>query len=120
MLTILGLVAVIAATVHVYKTAKDTNRNAVVWALVTLAVGLGFQLVIPLLIGIVIGVVMLASGKNETEIQAAILPAATIIGLVCLVLSFVGIWLIARQVSKIPEGGAPFPAPPAPPTFDGK
>lgn len=116
MLTILGLIAVVAMTVQVYKTARDTNRNAVVWALMTLAVGLGFQLVVPLLIGIVIGVVMMASGSSQAEIQTAILPAAAIVGIVCLVLSFAGMWLIARQVSKIPEDAAP----PAPPTFGGK
>lgn len=119
MLTILGFVAVIAATFHIYKTAKDTNRNAVVWALATLAVGFGFQLVIPLLIGMVVGVLMVSAGSSATEMQTAIQPYALVIGLVCLVLSFVGIWLLARQVSKMPDDNFSAAVPP-PPTFDGK
>ncbi len=65
MLTILGFVAVIVATFHIYKTARDTNRNAVVWALATLAVGFGFQLVVPLLIGIAAGILMVSCRKFD-------------------------------------------------------
>ncbi len=118
MLSILGFIAVFIAAYFVYKTAKDTGRNAVGWALLTLAVGFGVQIILPLFIGIILGVAMMTSGSSVTEIQESIAPAAMIIGIVCLILSFVGIWFIMRHISKLPEDES-F-APPPPPTFDGK
>jgi hypothetical protein len=50
MLSILGFIAVFIATYFIYKTAKDTGRNAVGWAFLTFAVGSGIQIILPLLI----------------------------------------------------------------------
>ncbi len=72
MLSIFGLVAVFIATYYVYKTAKDTERNAVSWAFLTFAVGFGIQIILPLLIGIVITIVMSASGSSIAEIQNSV------------------------------------------------
>lgn len=119
MLSILGLVAVIIATYHAYKSAKDTERNAIGWALLTFGVGFGIQIVIPVIIGIVIAIVMLASGNSIVEVEGFAQSVSTIIGIVCLFLSFIGIWFILRYVSKIPEYDASMPPPP-PPTFDGQ
>lgn len=117
MLSILGIVVIIVATYQVYKTAKDTGRNAIVWSLVTFAVGFGFQIVIPIIVGIVLAVVWIASGASEKEVQEALSGPATVIGLVSLFLSFVVVWIILRQVSKIPEEKS-FVSPPSPPNFN--
>ena len=119
MLSILGLVAVIVATYHVYKTARDTGRNAVGWAVATFAVGFGIQIILPIFIGFAIGVVMAVSGSSEMEIQEFAQGIVIIISIAGLLLSFLGIWLIMRRVSKIPDEET-FQAPPSPPTFDGK
>lgn len=119
MLSILGLVAVIVATYHVYKTAKDTGRNAVGWAFLTFGVGFGSQIILPLMTGIIIALVMTASGNSITKIQEFVDSIALIIGIVCLAASLFGIWLIMRHVSKIPDSDSFIP-PPSPPTFDGK
>ena len=111
MLSILGFIAVIISTYYVYKTAKDNERNAVVWALITFGVGFGLQLIIPVLIGFFVGVVMIASGSSVEEIQQSVQPFAVIIAIVCLILSFVGIALIMRHVAKLPED-ATVPPPP--------
>lgn len=117
MLSILGLVAVIFATYYVYKTAKDTGRNAVGWALLTFAVGFGVQILLPVAIGMIIAVVMSASGNSVAEIQDFVQTIAILIAIVCLALSFVGIWLVMRRVVKIPENNS-FVS--QPPTFDEK
>ncbi len=119
MLSILGIVAVIIATYQVYKTARDTERNAVGWALLTFAVGFGIQIILPMMIGFAIALVMTASGNSVMEIQESIQGIAIIIGIAGLLLSFLGIWLIMRHVSKIPESSFAAPPPP-PPTFEGK
>jgi hypothetical protein len=116
MLSILGIVGVIVATVQVFKTARDTGRNAAVWAVVTLVAGLGIQIVLPIFIGLVFAVVWLAAGATELEAQRAIQGPATIIGIACLFLSFLALWLIMRIVSRVPEGQS-FNAPPGPPSI---
>ena len=118
MLSILGLVAVVIATYHVYKTAKDNERNAIGWALLTFAVGFGTQIIFPVIVGFGIAVVMLASGSSMEEIQGFVQNITMIIGIVCLILSFVGIWLIMRYVVRIPENNTFISPPPPPPTFD--
>ncbi len=119
MLSILGLVAVFIATYYVYKTAKDTERNAVGWAVLTFAVGFGFQMVFPVIIGLILTIALTISGSSLTEIQAPVQTTTIIISIVGLVLSIVGIWLIMRHVLKIPESET-FTSPPLPPNFDGK
>ncbi len=117
MLTILGLVFVIVATFYTYKSAKDNGRSAALWALAAFAVGFGIQIVIPLFIGIVIGLVMTAQGRQMFEIQQSIQTPAQIIGLVCLAASFVGVWLVLRKASQLPDD-EPLASPPPPPDFN--
>jgi len=112
MLSVLGFIAVIISTYYVYKTAKDNGRNAIVWALITFGVGVGIQIIIPVLIGFGIGLIMAASGSSIPEIQQSVQSVAIVISLVCLVLSFIGIALIMRYVARIPEEGSFVPPPP--------
>ncbi len=115
MLSILGIVVIIIATYQVYKAAKDTGRNAVGWALVTFIFGAGTQVGVPIIAVMIFAVGMVASGTPESGLESALLGPATVIGLVCLALSFVAVWGILRIVSKIPEEKS-FVSPPTPPT----
>jgi hypothetical protein len=116
MLSIFALVAVIAAAVQIYKTANSTGRNGALWAFITVAIGIGFQWVIPLAIGIVLGIVMVASGTPVDDIQNKIQGPATIIGFITIGLSFLGVWLVFKHVSKVPND-VPAARVPQPPTF---
>ena len=115
MLGLFGLIFVIVAPFLIYRTAKQNGRNAIFWALLSLAVGIGIQIVIPLIIGTVIAIVMFAQGSSESEIQKALETPAIIIGIVTLFLSVGGVLLIMRHVNKVPEQET-FINPPAPPT----
>lgn len=119
MLTLLGFIAVFIATYYIYKTAKDTNRRAIGWALLTLAVGFGLQIIFPAIILIIIAIAMSVSGKPLTNIDQLPWSLDMIISLTGLAASFIGIWLIIRRVSLIPEDEF-FVAPPSPPNFDEK
>jgi hypothetical protein len=112
-LLILGLALIIVLTVFAYKTAKDYDRNAVVWALITFAVGFGLQIVLPICIFVIIAIAVTVSGKRLEQVQNDI-PEITIT-LICIGLSLAAGMLILRYLSKIPED-KPFDAPPAPPT----
>jgi len=117
MLGIIALVAIVIFTIQVYKTASGTGRNAALWALLTAVVGFGLQIVLPILIGIVMAVYYVAMGTPPDDIESAITGPATIIGFICLVLSIVGMVLIAKHVGKVPDDPIGRVQPPPPPTF---
>lgn len=114
MLSILGFAVLIVATIFAYRTAKDYGRNAAIWALITFGVGFGIQIIIPVFIGIIWGFVLLASGTPPERMQDEIGGWATIIGIICLVLSVISVFLVLRFLSKIPEEKS-FVQPPQPP-----
>lgn len=114
---ILGFAAVFIAAYFTYKTAKDTSRNAVGWTLLTLAVGFGLQIIFPVLIIFIIAAAMAISGKPLKNVDQLPWSLGTIIDLIGFVSSFVGIGLILRRVSIIPDDEI-FAAPPMPPNFD--
>lgn len=125
-LSILGLVAVIVATYHVYKTARDNERNGVLWAFLTVVVGLGAQWVLPIIATMVLAISYAMSPPTSRNPYAAnqqmeeLESFAFIFGIAGLVVSFIGLWLIMRFVSRIPEEGPGSSAPPPPPpTFGG-
>lgn len=114
MLSILGLVVVVVATYFSYKTARDNGRNGFIWGLITFCVGFGMQIVVPLLIGIVLGIVWVATGTPTNELQSKIQGPALVIGIVTLVLSLVGMGLVLRYVSSITDDSdSHLPPPPA-------
>lgn len=115
---ILGLVVVIVATYHVFKNARDNGRNAAGWAFATIGVGIGLQFILPIILGIIIAVIWMATGTRADELQAAIQTPAIILNFVCLGLSFVGVFLILRHVLKLPDEPDGDVSPPPPPTFD--
>lgn len=117
MLGIIALIGVFAAAFFAYKTATGNGRSGPLWALATLGVGLGFQIVMPVVVGIILAVVYMSMGTPPERLQEEITGPATIIGIVGLLLSFVGIWLILRQVSKLPAD-EPMTNLPPPPVFD--
>lgn len=116
MLSIIGIVVIFVVTYQVYKTARDTGRNAALWGVLTFCVGFGLQWVIPILLGIIIGVVWMASGTDPSDLQTRIQGPAQIIGIACLLASFVALWLIMRYVSRVPDVPI-IAAPPPPPNF---
>jgi len=114
MLGIFGLIFVIVAPFFIYRSAKQNERNAIFWAVLALVVGLGIQIVLPLLVGMIIAIVMFAQGSSEAEIQSAIEGPAIIIGIFSLVFSVVGVLWIMKHVNTIPEQES-FISPPPPP-----
>jgi steroid 5-alpha reductase family enzyme len=116
-ISIIGFAFIIILTIFAYRTAKDYERNAAVWAVITFFSVFGVQIILPFLIGLIIAVLMLVSGTPPEKLQESFnetVPAVTITVL-CIVLSVVAGFLILRYLSKIPEEKS-FDVPPAPPT----
>ncbi|HUR97199.1 MAG TPA: DUF973 family protein [Pyrinomonadaceae bacterium] len=118
MLSILGIVAIVVFTIQVYKTAARTERNAPLWAIATAGIGIGIQFVLPVIIGMLLGIYYISSGTPVEELQAEIGGIASVIGVVGIVLSIVGMWLVMKRVSTVRDDFPNPTAPPPPPRFD--
>jgi putative Mn2+ efflux pump MntP len=117
MLSILGIVAIVVITIQAYKTAASNGRNAPGWAAVTAVIGIGIQFALPIFIGIAIGIYYAATGANVDNIGSEYIGLFTIIGVAGIVLSIVGMYLVMKYVSKVPDDDPSPMAPPPPPTF---
>lgn len=117
MISILGFIIIFIVAYFAYKTANDNGRSGPLWALAILGVGFGLQLVLPLALGIVLGIVYVLQGMPVEQIEEEILGPATIISVVALFISLVVMGLILRHVAKLPEDEAIEQIPP-PPAFD--
>jgi hypothetical protein len=116
MIGIIALIGVIIAAVFAYRTARDTGRSGALWALAILGVGFGFQIFVPMIVGVVLALFFLWSGSPVEQLQEKVEAPAGIIGFIFLFLSAIGIWLVLRHLSKLPEE-PPIERVPPPPTF---
>jgi membrane protein implicated in regulation of membrane protease activity len=114
---ILGLIFVLIAPIFIYRTAKQNGHNPLLWAAISVAAGIGIQIILPVLFSLAVGIVMVSTGRNVNEVQEAIQQSSSVFGIICLVLSVLGVYLVMRRVSKIPEDIS-FSTPPEPPPFD--
>lgn len=117
LLTLLGMAVVVAFGVLVYRTASDTGRSGGAWALLTVGIGFAIQFILPLFIGIAIGVFYIVSGRSPDEMAVSLFGLGFVIDIGCLILSVAGMMLVAKQVSKIPDEPFVHVAPPPPPEF---
>lgn len=118
MIGILGLIFAIVAPFFVYRNARQNGHNPVLWMLLALVAGVGLQLVIPLTIGILLGVIWIRQGYSAEEIQQSIQAPSSIFGVISLILSVTGIFLIMRNVNIVRDLPTTYPTPPEPPDFN--
>ena len=116
MLSIVGIVAIVVIAIQVYKSASSTERNAAAWTAIAVVVGIGIQFVIPAIVGFAIGFYLVATGTPVEEIQG-FFGLWSVIGVAGIVLSIVGMVVVARHVSKVKDEDTNAQAPPPPPTF---
>lgn len=115
---ILGLVFAIAAPFFVYRNAKQNGHNPILWTLLAFAVGIGLQIIPPLFVGIVLGVVWVSQGRSAEEIQQSLQTPAVITSVVSLALSVAGVLLIMRHVNTVRDNDESYLPPPSPPNFN--
>lgn len=96
-----------------YKKARDTGRNAILWAAIAAATFVGTQLLIQFGIGIFLGLGIGAFGWSESVLETYSIPAT----IVAVIASLGGTWLVLRYLDKVPEDEIQN-APPPPPNFD--
>jgi len=117
MLSILGIVVIVIASIHTYRSARDCGRRAGLWLFAVLAVGIGLQFVIPFFIGLVIAIVYLAKGATQAELMEAMAIPSMIIGVVALGTSIAAMLYISNRAAIVPD--EPLTAgPPPPPAFE--
>lgn len=107
LITLLGLAFIVVATVIAYRTAKQYERNPVMWALCVLGTGLGIQILTPNLIALIIVIFMVRNGNSVLEIQTALM--------ISIIFSIAAMLLILRHLAKLPDENIDMP--PAPPSY---
>ena len=117
-LTILGLIAIVVFARQVYKEANGTGRNAVLWTIITCLIGVGIQLVLPFMVGLIYVAVLLAGGTAPQAVSMGF-GFSFLLTVLPLVLSLVGMFLVMKHVSTLLEDPVTVagPTPPPPPTF---
>ena len=112
---------IVVFTYFVFKTAKEYGRVAGLWTFLTLGIGIGLQWIVPIIIMIVITILLLATGTRPEQVEDAIGWWSFAISFICFGLSLVGMFLVLRQVAKLPDdiADSDIRVPP-PPTFDGQ
>ena len=114
LLFLFGAVAVIVATYFTYKTANEYGRSGV------LSVGFGLQLIAPFVFALILAIVFMISGTARNELAEKVDGLATAGYYLFWALSFIGLFLIIKYVSRIPDDdGDPASGvePPPPPRF---
>lgn len=100
----LGIIAIIIFTIYTFKSARDYGRNGFLWALINFCVGFGIQVVAPLLIGIVLAVVYMASGGTADQVRAKIDGFSFIVGILATILSLIAMALVLKFVTRVRDG----------------
>jgi ABC-type sugar transport system permease subunit len=104
----IGIIILIFLAYRIYHAAKETGRNAVGWTLAAI----GVYVVIQLLIGF--GFVFLVEighqifGWREDALNNYVIP----ISFLSVILSLVGVWILANYVSSEPENKNALQPPP--------
>jgi uncharacterized membrane protein len=117
-LPLLGLIAIVIFTIFVFKTANENRHHALGWGAACLFVGLFLQWVLPIIIVIIVGFVLIVTGTRPENVADALGWWTFGITILCIALSFIGMFQILKRVSRIPDDEESFDEPPPPPTFD--
>lgn len=117
---LLGIVAIVIFAVQVYKAAAEYGRNAPLWTILTVIIGFVFQYILPLVVGIGWGIYLLISGGSIENIETSAFGLIFVVEVLCWALSFVGMFLVMKHVSQIPDDPlvSILAPPPPPPRFD--
>ena len=106
---ILLVLFVIVAPLFVYLRAKKNGHKPVYWALITLTIGVAFQFILPVIIGIILAVALVKMGNSPNSVQPTIQSYSLIIGISGSILNAIGVLLVLRRVNKANNTGLAAP-----------
>ncbi len=95
-----------------YKKAKDTNRNAILWAVIAAVTFIATQLLVQLGFGMLLGIFIELRGWSPEIVETYSIP----ITIIAVIISFISTWLVLRYIDKMPEEEM-YVSPPPPPKF---
>ncbi len=97
-----------------YKKANDAGKNGVLWGFIALAVFIGSQLIVGLLLGIGLGIGVAALGWSETIFD----DYDILFRIVGVIAGIIGGYAVLKYLDRVPQSET-YNAPPPPPTFKG-
>lgn len=110
----IGIIILIFLAYRIYRTAKENGRNAVGWTLAAIGVYIGVQFIIGFGLVFLVEIGHGLFGWREDVLNNFMIP----ISFLSVILSLVGVWILANYVSNEPKDKNAFQTPPpAPPQF---
>ncbi|MFT3744133.1 MAG: hypothetical protein QM785_07550 [Pyrinomonadaceae bacterium] len=97
-----------------YKKAKATGRNAVLWSFICGLTFIGVQIIVPLAVGIFLGLGIGLFGWNENLYEDLTWPI-TFVGIGA---SIVALFILFKMLDRVPKEPTAELPPPPPPTFE--
>jgi ABC-type Co2+ transport system permease subunit len=97
-----------------YKKGNDSGRNGVLWGFIALAVFIVSQLVVGLLLGVAVGIGVVAFGWSDTVFD----DFDILFRIVGIVAGIIGGYFVLKYLDRLPPDET-YNAPPPPPTFSG-
>ena len=102
---LMGLAAIFVTVYFVYKTAKENDRKPFLWSALAIVVGLGTQIVFPILIVLALVIFYQITGTPSSKMHEALDTPAEVITIICIPLSVIFVMGILRFVAKLPPDG---------------
>lgn len=99
----------VVAPLFIYLTAKKNGHKPIYWALITLTVGIVFQFILPIIVGIILAVALVKMGNSPNSVQPTIQSYSLIIGISGSILNAIGVLLVFRRVNKVNNTGLAAP-----------
>jgi len=103
MLVVLPFMAIFGFAFFAFKTAREYGRNAWLWALAEVGVGVGFQFVAPVLFGTALAMFWLSSGTSDYVVVQKLSTPSLIAFFTFEALSVVGMGYVLKRLFKVPE-----------------
>ena len=109
------MILAILTAILAYRKAKETGRNAPLWAIAGAVVYIGTQLVVSIGIGLLLGLGQILWGWPDTVYETY----EIFVTIVAIAASLLASWILLRFMDRRPASESTFQdPPPPPPSFD--
>ena len=97
----IGLIVLVIAPFYIYRSARENGHNPWLWTLLAIGAGVGLQIILPFLIGMLLVALMTGAGRLPSDMDESMRNYSFFIGMLSLALSLTAFLLISQYVSQV-------------------